>query len=229
MGFGHGEQSDDERYVLPHYTEYEVDDGPVHAAENVVPFDLDTATEAEIDASAWRSHYARGPPPDVSPESWFDDMETWRVSIDASLRAEAAAVPVDDVHALTRVPEVDEPGVYDLPWVADMLVHLQEVHARGELPDNEYALKLEELQADELEEQGLLADGWVWDEERGDYWHPERGWGADGADDDEPAAPPDMTYAAHFAGNAPQCVADVDTAAIPAFDPTSPNHQFVYV
>ncbi|KAJ7192906.1 hypothetical protein GGX14DRAFT_405964 [Mycena pura] len=216
MDFGHGEQSDDEprgcppcdeRYVLPHYPEYEVDDSPIHTAENVVwqpPFDLDTATEAEIDACAWRSHYARGPPPDVSPDSWYDDMEAWRVSIDASLQAEEAAVLVDDVQALeTRVPEVDEPGVYEpahVTWVADMLAHLHEAHERGELPDNEYEAKLEELQADKLEEQGLLADGWIWNEESGDYWHPERGWGAD-IDDDEPCSDPPPS----LLGTTPDC------------------------
>ncbi|KAJ7201898.1 hypothetical protein GGX14DRAFT_399849 [Mycena pura] len=236
--FGHEEQSDNERCVLPHYPEYEVDDGPVHAAENVVwqpPFDPDTATEAEVDACAWRSHYARGPPPDVSPDDWYDDMEAWRVSIDASLQAEAGTY-AHDVCAPDTVytPEVEPMPPAHATWVADMLAHLHEAHGRGELPDNEYESKIEALQADELEEQGLLDDGWIWDEERGDYWHPERGWGADGADDDEPAAPqpplPDTTYAAHFSVHVtPPYLADFDAAAIPALDSMSPNHQLVYL
>ncbi|KAJ7229806.1 hypothetical protein GGX14DRAFT_553307 [Mycena pura] len=75
MDFGHREQSDDERYVLPHYPEYEVDDGPVHAAENVVwqpPFDLDTARSTRAHGGA-TMHGARR---QMCP--WTAGTTTWR-------------------------------------------------------------------------------------------------------------------------------------------------------
>ncbi|KAJ7229807.1 hypothetical protein GGX14DRAFT_581356 [Mycena pura] len=164
-------------------------------------------------------------------------MEMLAVSIDASLHAEAAAVPVDDVHALeTRVPEVDEPGVYELPahvsWVADMLVHLQGTPERGELPDNEYELKLEELQADELDEQSLLAEGWVWNDERGDYWHPERGWGADRDEEDSGIAPSLLSDTSHFSEDATSpYLADVSEATdtVLNLDLSSQCRQHVYL
>ncbi|KAJ7606086.1 hypothetical protein FB45DRAFT_1041608 [Roridomyces roridus] len=197
FGYGLGEDT-------PSYDEEEeMDTGSRRTRRN-------TGTRNKVDMSAWASHYLRGPPSDVSPDVWYPHMETWRLEIQASLDAEASTrgeddkreLDVDDVAASALYEPGTETPVVHVPWVADMLTHLHGARERGELLEDEYERNVEELQADELQEQALFAEGWVWDEERGDYWHPERGWGADDAEDeltDNVACPSsDNSYTAHF-------------------------------
>ncbi|KAJ7728783.1 hypothetical protein B0H14DRAFT_2640579 [Mycena olivaceomarginata] len=117
-----------------------------------------TPTEAEVDAMAWRTVVARGPPVGSSPEAWYDEMD-------------AAASAQDIVTA----PESPDPPV-QASWIAAKLDELQDALQRGEIDRQRYEHERDEWLEDEAEDQ---AEGWAYDEERGNYWHPVHGWGED--------------------------------------------------
>ncbi|KAF8218159.1 hypothetical protein K438DRAFT_1952997 [Mycena galopus ATCC 62051] len=70
----------------------------------------------------------------------------------------------------------------DSVWMAPELVQLQAALQRGDIPmaeQEQLEHTLAELWADELEHQCAVAAGYIWDEERGDYWHPIHSYTAD--------------------------------------------------
>ncbi|KAF7368533.1 hypothetical protein MVEN_00176600 [Mycena venus] len=174
------DQWDSDRYVLHNSLECCAEEDPAYAVESVdtpLGCDLAHATEAEVDGAAWECVFAQGPPADESPDAWYDTMDAWCLRIAASRDAEAPVSFEEDV-------DVREPPVHT-SWVTAKLAELQDALQHGEIGPEQYAQEHADWLADELEDQRLQAAGYVWDEERADYWHPVHGWGADD-DDDEP-------------------------------------------
>ncbi|KAJ7192033.1 hypothetical protein GGX14DRAFT_596506 [Mycena pura] len=204
---GGQEQWDEERYVLHHPAEYEDDEEPFYAPENVVSqlsFDPETATDAQIDASAWGVHWFRGPPPGVSPDTWRDDMDEWRLRIEASLEAEAmhphddgcereaTALPADDDMYDTR--HFWDPTRYDgdphyglsvtdnlqpPPSVRKYILEDQAALDADQVPDDRRKEFLEELRLlceDERYYDRCRAAGFVWNEQCREYFPPPEFW-----------------------------------------------------
>ncbi|KAF7366115.1 hypothetical protein MVEN_00488300 [Mycena venus] len=189
--FGEKEQWDSTRYELNGYLE-DVDNAePPHTPEIIgTPYSIDLAhaTEAEIDAASWAAVYTQGPPPGESSNTWYDAMDAWHLRIATGCNQEPVVSGDDDVDVL----EAAAPPAY-VPWMAEQLAEMQGTLDRGEIPEDERELweqDLAELWADELEDQRLQALGYVWDEGRGDYWHPVHGWGADDEGSDPVDAAP---------------------------------------
>ncbi|KAF8163882.1 hypothetical protein K438DRAFT_2025404 [Mycena galopus ATCC 62051] len=163
------------RYELHDYSEFGANRERAHAPECVEPLlgcDLEHATEVEMDAIAWRAVFAHGPPADSSPDTWYDEMDMWRLRIVADADAETAASAQD----IVAMPESLEPLV-QASWIAAKLDELQDALQRGEIDCERYGHEHDEWLEDEAEDQRLQAEGWAYDEEQGDYWHPVHGWG----------------------------------------------------
>ncbi|KAJ7227343.1 hypothetical protein GGX14DRAFT_386038 [Mycena pura] len=194
--FGGQEQWDEERYVLHHPAEYEDDEEPVYVPEKVVSqlsFDPETAMDAQIDMSAWGVHWFCGPPPGVSPDMWHDDMDTWRLRIEASLEAEAMyshddgcareaiALPADD--DMYDTWHFWDPARYDgdphyglsvtdnrqpPPSVRKYILEDQAALNADQVPDDRRKEFLEELRLlceDERYYDHCRMAGFVWDEQ----------------------------------------------------------------
>ncbi|KAJ6566164.1 hypothetical protein B0H19DRAFT_1257434 [Mycena capillaripes] len=68
-----------------------------------------------------------------------------------------------------------EPAPPHVPWMADHLEAMQYALQQGHVPEDEraqYAQTLAEWRVDQLADEHVQAEGWIWDEEREDYWHP---------------------------------------------------------
>ncbi|KAF8197306.1 hypothetical protein K438DRAFT_1967548 [Mycena galopus ATCC 62051] len=142
--------------------------------ETLLGFGLEHATKVDMDAIAWRAVFAHGPPADSSPDTWYDDMDMWRLRIIADADAETATSAQD----LVTMPESLEPPV-QASWIAAKLDELQDTLQRGEIDRECYEREHDEWLEDEAEDRRLQAEGWAYDEERGDYWHSVHGWGED--------------------------------------------------
>ncbi|KAJ7874347.1 hypothetical protein B0H14DRAFT_3859835 [Mycena olivaceomarginata] len=105
-------------------------------------------------------------------------MDVWRLRIVADADAEAAA-SAQDIFATPEPP-------VQASWIAAKLDEPKDALQRGEIDREYYEHEHDELLEDEAEDQRLQAEGWAYDEERGDYWHPVHGWGED-HDPEEPA------------------------------------------
>ncbi|KAJ6487066.1 hypothetical protein DFH09DRAFT_1377801 [Mycena vulgaris] len=149
------------------------------------PYDENDAAQAvcalsveEDEARAWEVMWERGPLIGEDELAWAETMEEWRQRIQAD--EERAA---DDPGLYGSAPEelcvhgspaeqVEEPLVGDA--TPQTLEELQAAYDRGDILEEnrgECARLLGELWACELEDQRLLAAGYVWDEELGDYVH----------------------------------------------------------
>ncbi|KAJ7217339.1 hypothetical protein GGX14DRAFT_391138 [Mycena pura] len=167
-------------------------------------FDPETATDAQIDASAWGVHWFRGPPPGVSPDTWRDDMDEWRLRIEASLEAEAmhphddgcerkaTALPADDNMYDTR--HFWDPARYDgdphyglsvtdnlqpPPSVRKYILEDQAALDADQVPDDRRKEFLEELRLlceDERYYDRCRAAGFVWNEQCREYFPPPEFW-----------------------------------------------------
>ncbi|KAJ6568779.1 hypothetical protein B0H19DRAFT_1349445 [Mycena capillaripes] len=96
-------------------------------------------------------------------------MDAWRLRIVADTDAEAAASAQD----IVATPELS----VQTSWIAAKLDELQDALQRGEIDRERYEHEHNEWLEDEAEDQRLQAEGWAYDEEQGDYWHPAHGWG----------------------------------------------------
>ncbi|KAJ7834480.1 hypothetical protein B0H14DRAFT_3462075 [Mycena olivaceomarginata] len=105
-------------------------------------------------------------------------MDVWPLRIVADADAEAAA-SAQDIFATPEPP-------VQASWIAAKLDEPKDALQRGEIDREYYEHEHDELLEDEAEDQRLQAEGWAYDEERGDYWHPVHGWGED-YDPEEPA------------------------------------------
>ncbi|KAJ6601591.1 hypothetical protein B0H10DRAFT_1958441 [Mycena sp. CBHHK59/15] len=126
------------------------------------------------DAVAWADEWVRGPPSDECVATWESEMYAWRERIIADAAPESPS-QLTDAEALSPAPP-------QVPWMADHLDAMQYALQQGHVPDDEraqYAQTLAELCADQLVDERAQAAGWIWDEEHGDYWHPDHGYTAD--------------------------------------------------
>ncbi|KAJ7833939.1 hypothetical protein B0H14DRAFT_2591148 [Mycena olivaceomarginata] len=109
------------------------------------------------EASEWAAAWERGPRLDENELVWAEAMKAWRQTIE--LDAADSAVDFKPKRALSSLRAASLTRLYD----------------RGDIADSdreECARILRELWACELEDQRLLAAGYVWDEEMGEYVHP---------------------------------------------------------
>ncbi|KAJ7067749.1 hypothetical protein B0H15DRAFT_1027951 [Mycena belliarum] len=145
------------------------------------------------DEEAWREMWERGPPPGENELAWADAMEVWRQRLEldpsygedggSEVQAVNGHLDVDTQHAPEELADayVEEAPLDDVPAQLT-LEELQSLYDSGGVPEEdreECARLLEELWACELEHQRLQAAGYVWDEELGEYVHP------DGSDSSE--------------------------------------------
>ncbi|KAJ7929812.1 hypothetical protein B0H13DRAFT_2310197 [Mycena leptocephala] len=165
------------------------------------------------DAVAWADEWVRCPPSGECSATWESAMHAWRERIVADAAPESP----------TQLMDAESPAPPHAPWMADHLDAMQYALQQGHVPDDERvqnAQTLAELCADQLADECAQATGWVWDEERGDYWHPDHGYTADDpelADDEvdlegqlESVIPPDDEPADFTGAPTP------DVAATPA-------------
>ncbi|KAJ6544745.1 hypothetical protein B0H10DRAFT_1970065 [Mycena sp. CBHHK59/15] len=116
------------------------------------------------DAVAWADEWVHGPPSGECVATW-----------ESEIRNPESPSQLTDAEALSPAP----PHVL---WMADHLDAMQYALQQGHVPDDEraqYAQTLAELCADQLADERVQAAGWIWDEEHGDYWHPDHGYTAD--------------------------------------------------
>ncbi|KAJ6628578.1 hypothetical protein B0H10DRAFT_1940409 [Mycena sp. CBHHK59/15] len=132
------------------------------------------------DTVSWADKLLRGPPSGVCVAMWESEMHTWRERIIAGTAPESPFQLTDT-----------EPAPPHVPWMADHLDAMQYALQQGHVPENEraqYAQTLAEWRVDQLADERTQAEGWIWDEEREDYWHPDHGYTADDpelADDED--------------------------------------------
>ncbi|KAJ6527686.1 hypothetical protein B0H19DRAFT_1275052 [Mycena capillaripes] len=147
---------------------------PLDYAPEVDAFSVDD------EAEAWAACWAQGPSGDRHPLDWLDTMEDWRERIEAA-RASKLEGSSDEFEPVGKAefepegaPESDEPVVS--AWMGPELQKLQAAYDCGEVPEEEceeYARVLADLWACELEDQRVRAEGYVWNEELGEYLHPD--------------------------------------------------------
>ncbi|KAJ7193768.1 hypothetical protein C8J57DRAFT_1548307 [Mycena rebaudengoi] len=170
--YDHHELDGDSRYAPPYNSDSDpsIDEhGGVYDPEDApLILDLAHATDAEINAVAWAAVFSQGPPADSSPDEWCNAMDAWRLRILAGTDADAGA-SVEEV-----VDPLQSPAQ---SWIAPKLEELYDALQRGEIDSERYEQAHSEWLEDEAEDQRLQAEGWAYDEERGDYWHPVHGWG----------------------------------------------------
>ncbi|KAJ7154881.1 hypothetical protein C8R43DRAFT_1235155 [Mycena crocata] len=175
------------------YSYGEPDAGP-HAEEVVVAEAVEHGREPifeaealdEDDILAWRELWERGPSMGENELAWAEAMDAWRQRIEASAYEDESTVEdltpaaVEEGPICAPSPIYVEPTLDEAPPMT--LEELQASYDRGEIPEEdraECARMLGELWACELEDQRLLAAGYVWDDELGEYVHP------DGSDSSE--------------------------------------------
>ncbi|KAJ7511047.1 hypothetical protein B0H11DRAFT_1899508 [Mycena galericulata] len=177
-------------YPAPGDEEYLLEDGqsPVdafaYAAHVEVPCTFaDILEDGGIyspDAVAWAVEFVRGPPSGVCVATWESEMHTWRERIVSDAAPES----------LSQLSDT-EPTPLHVPWMDDHLDAMQYALQQSHIPENEraqYAQTLAEWRVDQLADERAQAEGWIWDEEREDYWHPDHGYTTDDpelADDDD--------------------------------------------
>ncbi|KAJ6605726.1 hypothetical protein B0H10DRAFT_2076357 [Mycena sp. CBHHK59/15] len=164
-----------------------VEDAFAYTAHVEAPCTFADVLEAEgiycPDVVAWADEFVRGPPSGECVATWETEMHAWRERIVAGAAPESPS-QLTGTETLSLAPP-------HVPWMADHLDAMQYVLQQGHVPDNEqaqYAQTLAELCADQLADERAQAAGWIWDEERGDYWHPDHGYTADDpelADDED--------------------------------------------
>ncbi|KAJ7449357.1 hypothetical protein B0H11DRAFT_2247286 [Mycena galericulata] len=137
---------------------------------------------AEDEVAIWEATWERGPPVGENELEWAVTMDAWRQRIEAGADideesgadAVSAYAPAAD-RGLVRIPPFEcAEAPLDVVTVPPTFEELQAACDRGEIPEadrEECARLLGELWACELEDQGLLAAGYVWNEELGDYVH----------------------------------------------------------
>ncbi|KAJ7434812.1 hypothetical protein B0H11DRAFT_698169 [Mycena galericulata] len=126
------------------------------------------------DAVAWADEWVSGPPSGECVATWESGMHAWRERIVADAAPESPS-QLTDTEALSPAPP-------HVPWMADHLDAMQYALQQGHVPDDEraqYSQTLAELCSDQLADERAQAAGWIWDEEREDYWHPDHGYTAD--------------------------------------------------
>ncbi|KAJ7127558.1 hypothetical protein C8R43DRAFT_957763 [Mycena crocata] len=172
-------------------------DGTVQGDRRYTELDVDAVEQYSVDAAAvtsgdddgkssWMAVWDLGPPIGENEVAWAEAMDVWRQRI-ASRVTEHSYEPDCAEESVTYAPppaacvvdHVVELGVAEQPPMEDALLSLEELQAaydRGEIPDEdreECARMLGELWACELEDQCLLAAGHVWNDELGEYMHPD--------------------------------------------------------
>ena len=115
--------------------------------------------------------------------NWAVAMDAWRQRIEADEESCEEDI-ADDFVSYAPAPDEESVHVPALEYLEEpldtapaplTLEELQASYDRGEIPEddrNECARLLGELWACELEDQRLIAAGYVWNEELGDYVHP---------------------------------------------------------
>ncbi|KAJ6610962.1 hypothetical protein B0H10DRAFT_2058298, partial [Mycena sp. CBHHK59/15] len=106
------------------------------------------------DAVAWADEFVRGPPSGECVATWETEMHAWRECIVAGAAPESPS-QLTGTETLSLAPPY-------VPWMADHLDAMQYALQQGHLAD-----------------ERAQAAGWIWDEERGDYWHPDHGYTVD--------------------------------------------------
>ncbi|KAJ7475016.1 hypothetical protein FB451DRAFT_1465440 [Mycena latifolia] len=136
----------------------------------------------EDEALAWQDMWERGPLVGENELAWAEAMEAWRQRIESdeqsseestSEDADPYESASDEEFVLSMTPAHVE-SLDDVPE-PPTLEELQASYDRGDIPESdreECARLLGELWACQLEDERLLAAGYVWDEEMGEYIHP---------------------------------------------------------
>ncbi|KAJ7160538.1 hypothetical protein C8R43DRAFT_1176771 [Mycena crocata] len=168
--------------VSPHAEEVVVAEAVEHGREPI--FEAEALDEDDI--LAWRELWERGPSIGENELAWAEAMDAWRQRIEASAYEDESIVKdltpaaVEEGPICAPSPIYVEPTLDEAPPMT--LEELQAAYDRGEIPEEdrvECARMLGELWACELEDQRLIAAGYVWDDELGEYVHP------DGSDSSE--------------------------------------------
>ncbi|KAJ6564919.1 hypothetical protein DFH09DRAFT_1082028 [Mycena vulgaris] len=138
---------------------------------------------AESEAIAWEAAWERGPLIGENELDWAVAMDAWRQRIEADEESCEEDI-TDDFVSYAPAPDEESVHVPALEYLEDhldaapaplTLEELQASYDRGEIPEDdrdECARLLGELWVCELEDQRLIAAGYVWNEELGDYVHP---------------------------------------------------------
>ncbi|KAJ7252851.1 hypothetical protein C8J57DRAFT_1349539 [Mycena rebaudengoi] len=196
-GYEEGEWEEDNRYAPPYNSDsdptigegevaYEPEDfgelltdAPYasYAAETTVQIaEGDELSPDDEEAAAWAAAWVQGPLVGENELAWADAMDDWRQQIEAArtMDLEEYQEPLCNEANPQDVGDLDEPPL-SAHWMLSELEQLQASYDGGEVPENEreeYARVLADLWACELEDQRVRAEGYVWNEELGEYLYP---------------------------------------------------------
>ncbi|KAJ7922040.1 hypothetical protein B0H13DRAFT_2317803 [Mycena leptocephala] len=151
------------------------DDGG-HYADAAYASDATEATECEAEGDelspndAWVAAWTQGPRVDEDRLIWLDAMEDWseRIEADRTMNQHVDSELQDAAQLDELVPSAC--------WMGPEPRQPQASYNRAEIPENEreeYTRVLTDLGACELEDQRARAEGYVWNEELGEYLHPD--------------------------------------------------------
>ncbi|KAJ7256960.1 hypothetical protein C8J57DRAFT_1343416 [Mycena rebaudengoi] len=148
-----------------------------YAAETTVQIaEGDELSPDDEEAAAWAAAWVQGPLVGEDELAWADAMDDWRQQIEAArtMDLEEYQEPLCNEANPQDVGDLDEPPL-SAHWMLSELEQLQASYDEGEVPENEreeYARVLADLWACELEDQRVRAEGYVWNEELGEYLYP---------------------------------------------------------
>ncbi|KAJ7124045.1 hypothetical protein C8R43DRAFT_1135637 [Mycena crocata] len=170
----------DESDAVSHTEEMVVVEG-IEDGEKCI-FEAEASDEDEL--LAWRELWNRGPPIGENELAWAEAMDMWRQRIEADVHSgeespgEGVFPPEPVLHEelISAAAHAYIDAAVDDDASPLSLDELQAAYDRGEIPEEdreECARMLGELWACELEDQRLLVAGYVWDDELGEYVHPD--------------------------------------------------------
>ncbi|KAJ6539797.1 hypothetical protein DFH09DRAFT_69049 [Mycena vulgaris] len=190
----------------PYVSENDGDVGGADLSEGL--YDEVAVEAADVDAEAaglladeveaWEVMWERGPRVGQNELAWAEEMEEWRQRLEMGADHEEGDTDDPDQGPILPTSFLDAPAVSFPADVAHnvavppTLEELQAMWDHGEIPEEdraECARLLGELWVCELEDQRLLTAGYSWDEETGEYVHPDETYSSSNCDDDEDDLP----------------------------------------